>query len=244
MIEIKVETAVFLALKKNFPKPANSAQRALDKYVATLTSMLLKALSRGQSPLELKLNLFSISLHDLANKGGQIGERKVRVHAWLRDNDLALVKAVEIGSNLTGTVSKVTFTDLVQLEWHEPEVADNEVCVDGVVLNKTLLDENVAQNAAMFNQLFPDYEAVIAAGKQDDVYDTLNIDIRSLQNYIIWLRKSKHIKPAKLNHQLFQSRIILAVAQHTSGKYFQRKKASDFGRMYYKGTSVLAPDEN
>ena len=115
MIEITVDSKVATALKKAFPSPPNSATRALSKYVAQLKGLLINALSRGQTPLELKLNLFSISLHELANKGGQIGPKRQRVHAWLNDNGFALVETVQLGSNLSGSVSKVKFTDLITL---------------------------------------------------------------------------------------------------------------------------------
>ena len=239
MIEIKVQPKVFEALSRAFPKPPNSAQRALDKYVRVLTAMLLESLSRGASSYELKFNLFSLSLHELANKGGQIGAKKIRLHAWLRENGLALVKSVEIGSNVTGIVSKVVFTDFVELVWHEPEIATNQIFIDGFVIENSLLLDQASQNAEIFNRLYSDYDAYMMFGKFDDEFDTLDIDISSLQNYIQWLKEdSKHFNATKLNSYLFQARIILAVAQHTGGKYYQRKKPSKFGRMYYTGTSV------
>jgi hypothetical protein len=239
MVEIKVNPKVIDALTLAFPKPANSAKRALEKYVRVLTSMLLESLSRGASVYDLKFNLFSLSLHELANAGGQIGVKRTRLHAWLRDNDLALLKAVEIGSNLTGIVSKVAFTDLVELKWHEPEMTDNQIVIDGVVIDKQLLDNNAKQNAELFDRLYPEFDVAVQIGTLEVLFDVVEIDISSLQNYIQWLKEdSKHYKPSKLNSYMFQARVILAVAQHTSGKYYQRKKPSEFGRMYYAGTSV------
>lgn len=246
MIRIIVNDSVLEALKHAFPKPPNSAQKALDKYVTTLEDMLIESLSRGQSKEQRLFNLFSISLHELANKGGQIGgKRRVRVHAWLRNNDLGLVRSIKTGNNLTGIVSEATLTELVQLEFHEPEIADNQIAVDGVVLEKTLLDEKTESNAEIFNKLYHDYKDLLAAGTAQDVFDTTEIDIKSLTNYTKWLRnKSKHLKRRQLNYQLLQARLILAVAQHTNGKFLQRKKASNFGRMYYSGTSVQNVSKN
>jgi hypothetical protein len=239
MIEITINPKVLEALKQAFPKPANSANRALSKYIETLKSMLIEALSRGQSNYEIIFKLFSLSLQQLANKGGQIGSNRIRLHAWLRDNNLELVRAVEIGSNLTGSVSKVTLTDLVSLEWYEPEIADNEICIDGVVLNKTLLNENAELNTEIFKILFPDFDVALATCQEDRVFDVIDIDVVSLTNYIKWLKKSSiHIPDTKLSYQLFQARIILSVAQYTGGYYLQRKKPSQFGRNYYSGTSV------
>ena len=239
MIQIKVDPKVIDALTQAFPKPPKSAQRALDKYVQTLTVMLMKSLSRGQSPLEKKYDLFSLSLHELANKGGQIGQNKTRLHAWLRANDLELVKSVEKGSNLTGQISQVKFTELVELEWCEPEISANHIVIDGILIDQHLMQNTAKQNAELFDHLFPEFEAAKQIGTLEVLFDIVEIDIASLQNYIQWLKEdSKHYKPSKLNSYVLQARIILAVAQHTGGKYYQRKKPSEFGRMYYAGTSV------
>ncbi len=239
MIEIKVDNRVLAALRRAFPKPANSAQRALDKYVNTLTALLIQSLSRGATPLETKLNAFSLSLHDLANKGGQIGSKKTRLHAWLRENDLALVEPIEVGSNLTGTISKVKFTDLVTLTWHEPETAPGWTVVDGIEIQTHLLADFDQLNREIFEHLYPDYEVCVADKRMDEAFDSVDIDTRSLRNYIHWLQEdAEHFTRSKREHYLFQARLILAVAVHTGGKYYQRKIHSDFGRTYYKGTSA------
>jgi hypothetical protein len=239
MLEVTVDPQVLTALKKAFPKPTNSAQRALTKYVTTFKNMLIDSLSRGQSIYESHFNLFTISLHDLANKGGQIGSKKVRVHAWLRDNGLALVRSIEIGSNLTGTLSKATPSTLIKVEWHEPEVADDQIDVDGLVLDKTLFEGKADSNAEIYNTLFHDYEELAAAGTAHEVFDTTDVDIKSLTNYVKWLRKKpKHLKLNQVDSQILQARVVLAIAKHTNGKFLQRKKPSNFGRMYYSGTSI------
>ncbi len=239
MIELIVDSKVLPQLRKAFPTPPGRAERALNNYVSRLRDMLIKSLSRGQTPLEAKANLFSLSLHELANKGGQIGEKKVRVHAWLRDNGFALVEPAVIGTNLTGMVSKVKFTDLVMLEWHEPEVDTNSTVVDGVSVTTQLLQNSEQLNKEIFDLLYPDYGVCIADHRFDEVFDVVDIDIGSLRNYIEWLQSAaRHFTATKRNHYLFQARLILAVALHTGGKYYQRKFLSDFGRTYYKGTSA------
>ena len=75
MIKITVNSAVYDALSKAFPKPANSAHRALNKYVTALENMLFKSLHFEATPLQRKLDLFAISLQQLANLGGQIGPK-------------------------------------------------------------------------------------------------------------------------------------------------------------------------
>ena len=239
MIEIKVDEQVLAALRRAFPKPANSAQRALNKYVSTLKHLLIQSLSRGVTPIESKLNAFSVSLQELANKGGQIGKKKMRLHAWLRENDFSLVEPVEIGSNLTGMVSKVKFTDLVTLEWHEPEVEADSIIIDGISINNDLLQDPERMSREVFLYLYPDYEVSVADGYFEEMFDSLDVDIKSLQNYISWLLdETKHYKKSKRDQYLLQARLILTVAQFTGGQYFQRKIHSDFGRTYYRGTSI------
>lgn len=94
MIKITVHESVEEALHKAFPRLAASAKKALAKYVAVVESMLFDALQHGRTPEQLKLNLYAVSLDQLANKGGQIGPKKVRLHKWLRDNNLELLETV------------------------------------------------------------------------------------------------------------------------------------------------------
>ncbi len=239
MIELKIDDKVLPAMQQAFPTPPGRARRALTNYVKALRERLIQSLSRGQSPIEAKMNLFSLSLHELANAGGQIGKQRVRVHAWLRESGLSLVEPVVIGSNLTGIVSKVKFTDLVELQWHEPEVDANHTVVDGVIFSNDLINDLGERNEEIFNLLYKDISVCLADNRFNEVFDTVDIDIASLQNYIAWLQnEARHYTANKKSHYLFQARLILAVAQHTSGSYYQRRIKSDFGRTYYEGTSV------
>lgn len=239
MVEIEVDPKVHAALRSAFPSPPNSATRALSKYVAQLQAMLIDALMQGQSPLELKLALFSISLHQLANKGGQIGKKKQRVHAWLNDHGLPLVEPVVIGSNLSGMSSKVKFTDLVTLTMPQVAQPANTTVIDGTVIENNLLATTAKANAALLKQLYPDFDDCVMSEKLEEVFDAVDVDLASLENYIKWLRDdAKLINANKRKHYLFQAHIILSVAKDKGGKYYQRKKPSEFGRMYYAGTSV------
>jgi hypothetical protein len=239
MIELKIDDKVLPALQRAFATPPGRARRALLHYVGTLKHYLIQSLSRGQSPIELKMNLFSLPLHELSNKGGQIGKKKVRVHAWLRQNGLALVEPVEIGSNLTGKISKVKFTDLVKLEWHEPETTKEKYLIDALTVNSDSRDRTEKLTAEVFDLLYPDFSVCLADGRFAEVFDAVDIDIKSLKNYIAWLQNdAKHFTKTKHNQYFFQARLIMAVAQHTGGIYLQRKIKSDFGRTYYKGISI------
>ena len=54
-----------------------------------------------------------------------------------------------------------------------------------------------------------------------------------------WLRSgATMLNTSKRKQFLLQAHVILSVAKHKGGKYYQRIKPSDFGRTYYAGTSV------
>ena len=197
--------------------------------------MLIDALLRGQTFEELKLNLFSISLHQLAKKGGQIGKQKIRVHKWLNDNGLALEETVKLGSNLIGMVSKVKFTDLVSLEMPP---TTNLLASDQQAL--TSMNNPCAKTAAdLIDHLYPDFAQCVADQTLDKVFDAVSIDIKSLENYMQWLRSgATKFNASKRKQFLLQAHVILSVAKDKGGKYYQRKKPSDFGRTYYSGISV------
>ncbi len=57
MIKLTVDPQVLAALQADFPKPANSAQRALDKYLQRLEKMLFQAFLVELTPRQRKLKL-------------------------------------------------------------------------------------------------------------------------------------------------------------------------------------------
>ena len=115
MIKITVNSAVYAALQQAFPKPTNSAHRALAKYISVLEAMLFKSLHFAATPLQRKLDLFAISLKKLANEGGQIGPKKMVLHRWLRENKLNLVEPVILGTSQSKEVSQCRLTSLVTM---------------------------------------------------------------------------------------------------------------------------------
>lgn len=239
MIKITVNSAVYDALSKAFPKPANAAHRALNKYVTVLENMLFKSLHFEATPLQRKLDLFAISLQQLANQGGQIGPKKVRVHAWLRDNKLSLVEPVIVGSNLSGELSQCKLTSLVTmvdtLEVEEKilkgDKSDRE-------LDEYLCGDEFG-NVQVLNLLYPEFKSRISQGEIDQLFDSVPVDVESVKSYIVWLvSEAKYLTNAQKEQALRQARIILAVSSVMDGNYVQRKKPSEFGRMYYEGVSV------
>jgi len=239
MIKITVDAQVYEALSRAFPKPANSAHRALAKYISVLEAMLFKSLHFAATPLQRKLDLFTISLQQLANKGGQIGPQKQRLHAWLRSNNLSLVEPVILGSNLTGGVSQCRLTDLVTMV--------DTLAIEETILTAISSDRELDQYLSgdefscyqLFNLLYPEIKRRASDAELDDLFDVLPVDVDSVKSYIVWLStEAELITLQKKNQALRQARIILTIASVMNGYYLQRKKPSDFGRLYYEGVSV------
>ena len=220
MIKIEVRPEVELALSAAFPLPKSSARRALRKYVQVMEQLLTQAMVNGRTPEQVKFNTYSISLQRLANLGGQIGPDRKRVHAWLRENGLQLVRTVTQGSNLTGVVSTIKVTELVILVFEAGALTNTEE------------------------------EEIMISRKSDHVFDEVNeakslevdwleVDIKSLNAYNQWVaEQSKLIGKEEKQRILLQVSTILAKACSNNGMYPQIRNPSVFGRMYYKGLSI------
>jgi hypothetical protein len=233
MFKLNTSPVVLSQLQQAFP--ASNAQRLLRKYTSTLESMLLAAIQRGQTPMQRKLGLYSLSLHKLTHQGGQIGPDRVRLHAWLQHNGLALVETIQKGSNLTGRWSEVRLTQFAQLD-NQLETA-NLTEHDDLQL-EPYLSGGTACNQQLVQLLYPDLVCNASADIEHD-YDIVNVDRDSLANYIDWVRRSADKYSSEKRAQaLRQARIVQAVASTFDGMFPQRKKQSHFGRMYYEGVSI------
>ena len=239
MIKLTVHESVEAALQKAFPKPAAAAKRALAKYIGVVESMLFDALQRGLTPEQRKLGLYAISLEQLANKGGQIGPKKIRVHKWLTDNDWDIVQTVVLGTKFSGQNSLVKLTALVTIQ--------NSLQVPIQSLSAATTDEEIdaylsgddVSNIALFDHLYPEYNLEWRDEKLKELFDWVPVDVESVKAYVYWLEtESNLIQGPKKDLALRQSLSILGIASVTKGYYLQRKKASPFGRTYYEGTSV------
>ena len=239
MIKLTVHESVEAALHKAFPKPAAAAKRALAKYISVVESMLFDALQRGQTPEQRKLGLYAISLDQLANKGGQIGPKKIRVHKWLTDNDWDIVQTVIKGTKFSGQNSQVKLTPLVTVQ--------NNLQIPAASLSAATTDEEIdaylsgddVSNIALFDHLYPEYNLEWREDKLRQLFDWVPVDVESVKAYVYWLEtESKLIQGPKKDLALRQALTILGIASVTKGYYLQRKKLSPFGRTYYEGTSV------
>lgn len=236
MFEISVNPSVLQALEAAFPLPLNTARRALTKYIKTLERLLFESVQFGRTPEQCKFNTYSISLQKLANLGGQIGSNRTRVHAWLRSNDLELVQTVVNGSNLTGRVSDVKLTELVNLI---NQLVPQQEAIELFSTDTELQNYLDGVNAHKIKQLIYPDSCSGDIDLESSKYEPLEVDQDSLRSYILWVTdKSTLLSSADKDHALKQARIVLTVSKSTNGIYYQRKKPSQFGRMYYEGISI------
>jgi hypothetical protein len=201
--------------------------------------MLFDALQRGLTPEQRKLGLYAISLEQLANKGGQIGPKKIRVHKWLTDNDWDIVQTVVLGTKFSGQNSLVKLTALatIQNSLQVPVQSLSEVTTDEEI--DVYLSGDDVSNIALFDHLYPEYNLEWREDKLNKLFDWVPVDVESVKAYVYWLEtESNLIQGPKKDLALRQSLSILGIASVTKGYYLQRKKPSPFGRTYYEGVSV------
>ncbi len=199
---------------------------------------MLNAAQRGVVPVQKKLGLYPIPLHDLANKGGRIGPQKVRLHKWLKDNQLELVQTVEKGSKFTGKYSTVRLSPLVTV--------DHRMTVSSAAISKIRTDRELdcyltgeaADSHAVFEHLYPELYPCSISGAEAG-FDFVPVDIESLKAFVHWLSAGAEFgSKEKRHHILTQAKLVLAVSSINGAMFPQRIKLSPFGRTYYEGLSV------
>ena len=238
MITLTIDAQVQTKLQQAFPSPANSASRALAKYVTALEGLLLNAVQRGIAPAQRKLGLYPIPLHELANKGGRIGPNKLRVHKWLKDNRLELVKTVEKGSKFTGEYSTVKLSRLVTL--------DDRMTISCSAISQIRSDRELdsyltgepEDSRSVFHHLYPELDPCSVSGAEAG-FDFVPVDIESLKAFVHWLGAGAEFGSKQKRQQILnQAKLVLAVSSINGAMFPQRIKLSPFGRTYYEGLSV------
>jgi hypothetical protein len=236
MTKLTIDPQVLAKLRQAHPTPASSAARLLDKYVTVLQGLIGDAMQQNRSAFMRKRGIYSVNVSTL-HRCGQFGLKRTRLHKWLEENDLALIKIVEVGNNLSSANSWVQLTKLVTFT--------DDLTVAGVL--QQLTDAEIDQYLAggdddeeqLLARLYPELEQEFTSKQFAEKFDYLLVDQQSLQNHITWLLTEATL----LNdgqRELFarQAKTILAVTRQLGGKYLQRKKYSEFGRTYYDGLSV------
>ena len=236
MIQLTVNPIVLQTLQQHFPKPNNSATRALDKYVMLMTAQISDSIIRGRTVHQVIKGLYTFSIYKQRTRGSQIGSKKIRLQNWLEENNLKLFRVVELGTSRSHKLSVIQLTDLVTLT-NTMTVLKSEEELETENLQNLLYTQAVS-NKQLFESLYPEIEDLNEFDIRN-LFEFVPIDVRSLRNYIQWLGHDSTLIDARKKAQyLVQADTILRVAQHTDGFYVQRRKASSFGRTYYSGISV------
>lgn len=236
MITLDINNRVLKTLQEHFPSPKNSAHKALKKYVSLLEQQLNSCETRGRDAQQLTRHIYCISLSKQRHKGGQIGPNKLRLQNWLEANQLELFKVIVIGSNLTEQLTQIKLTKWAKAIYHEqPEINPLAQTDDEISL---LMQDQQLTNQSFFDKLFPDYSQ-LSQTERSQQYDLVPIDLKSLKNFQRWLEEAANLISTENRFKsLNQIDQITRVAKHTGGFYVQKKKPSEFGRMYYEGLSV------
>jgi len=236
MITLEVHPRVLKELQEHFPSPKNSAHKALKKYVSLLEQQLNSCETRGRDAQQLTRDIYYISLSKQRHKGGQIGPNKRRLQNWLEANQLELFKVIVIGSNLTEQLTQIKLTKWAKAIYHEqPEINPLAQTDDEISL---LMQDQQLTNQSFFDKLFPDYSQ-LSQDERSQQYDLVPIDLKSLKNFQRWLEEAANLILVEDRIKyLNQIDLIIRIAKHTNGFYVQKKKPSQFGRMYYEGLSV------
>jgi len=91
----------------------------------------------------------------------------------------------------------------------------------------------------LFDLLYPDWNDRWSEDFILNQFDPIQVDARSLESYIVWLTtEATKLTKDKKAAAIRQARIVLGSSKAFNGWYLQRKKPSEFGRMYYEGVSV------
>lgn len=233
-INIQVDEKVSRALTEAFP--TSNIERALKKYVTTLEDLITRSVVNGRTPAQSKLNLYSLSLHTLSNKGGQIGRDKIRLHKWLEQNKLPLVVAVERGNNLTHKVSQVKLSPLVTITFGNIAQCES---TDNATAQLLSGSDSSQTGRSLIDRTYPEAATINSLAELFEIFDPTPINTKSLKAYIDWLKtKPKHLTEEKRLTDLTQAAHILNIATELGGIYLQRRKPSAFGRTYYEGISA------
>lgn len=215
-----INPIVLQRLKEAYPTPPKSAENALKKYLEVATNLINDAVERGIEPYDKKLKLYSIPLTVLSRDKCEIGSaeknNRKRVHTVLKELGVPILKTIQQGCGIKKTWAKVS-------------------------INKNLarlLDIQVALDPkATFDLRHPHFEK-LTPEECAEKYDSLVVDVNAIDEYI--KRHFPNGAPTNLEERKkhTQASKILAAAIYKGGSFFQKKKPSFFGRIYYEGSSV------
>lgn len=236
MIKLTIDPKVLAEFRQSHPTPVTAAPRILEKYQNVLTELIDAAMLQERTTFMRKKGIYSINVSKL-HQCCQFGKERTRLHRWLEEKGLALIKIVERGNNIKSLNSWVTLTSLVKLDDGIAEAVSLHKQTDDSI--DELLKDSVEAETQLLARLYPELDDSFTKKQMSKTFDVVPIDISSLENYITWLlTEADLLREAKREQIIRQAKTILTIGRQMQGKYLQRKKRSQFGRMYYEGMSV------
>ncbi|PUE28055.1 hypothetical protein B9Z35_12780 [Limnohabitans sp. Jir61] len=240
MIKLQVNGVVLSTMRLLLnDKKKDKALGYLTKYVSTLELELNKSVARGLSVLAWRFKCYDLALSPLHNVGGQISPLGgIRVHKWLLINGLNLIDDkpnIRKANNFTKEISLVKFTKLVKLV--EQNCLANLRKMTASQFNH-FLNTPSPDDIALYQPIIDEANNLSKKQRLID-YDVVEIDVHSLENYIRMIVAGQYnLTPLQEETNARQAISILRIAQLNNNLLPQKKKRSEFGRIYYEGHSV------
>ncbi len=234
MLKLEYSPKVINALMKAFPRYTHEkAEKKLRKYINTLERLMRRAkLNKQHSGKNGKIYEFKASI--LWDKTGQLGTPPISLHKILMTNRVPLV----INTNhktFSKDLAKFKTTSLLSIK-NESLLDSLRLMTDAEVTD--FLDNPFQDDIYEINDYLNDFRSESFVGQQI-LYDTVEVNIESLKNYIKRLVKGDvFIEDFKQESDADHAEYILRIAQLNNGLLPQLKYKSDFGRTYYKNLSV------
>lgn len=235
MIKLSYDPSVLIALHKAFPKPPNSAQKALDKYIKLLEGLFHTSMFK-RSTFAQNFKAYDIPLTPINRRGPTIKNKNIRVHRWLEKNGVALlVNLRPSASNLTGEHALLKPTKLLT-------VSNADLLFDLRFLSPIQLNDYFSTLTQDWIDKVNDYQDEYLTSSPSDklkLFFTTEVDVDSLKNYMRKVvKKSVGLNRTQEASTIYQAEYILRIAQVNNGKLHQKIDKKAFGRTYYEGLSV------
>lgn len=238
MFELSIDPSVLKKLRTAFPKPANAADKSLEKYRLLLLEIMNEAAQHERSPFDVLNNIYVADVRRLSQKGPRVGASRMRLHAWLNDNDLSLIEFVSKGNNLTKLRSKIKISALATLTNPTANVVKKMLVAQTDVELDQALNGTVYEQREVFDLAYPNFYE-LSSKQRKEQFELVSVDVTSLRAYIYWLNTNAGlISESRKLIRTEQALKILRIAMYAQGKFPQKRKPSEFGRMYYEGLSV------
>lgn len=237
---ITIHESVYEAMYAEFSK--KSVDKALTKYAKVLSNLIHKSITNDYACTEY--SQYQIPLQQLVTKGGKITNSKgkqIRVHSWLKDNQPILDvmhmgnSLQKVNSTITLIDNRCTYTDIFDMSLEEYEERQLNIQTDDLLDTKKYMD--------LFNREYPEVnyakQGLMTADECVNLFHPVYVNTETLTNYLNWLiYDSTKLEDDKRNSYIRKAKMILALAKVGDGFWFQRKKWSEFGRLYYIGLSM------